>query len=503
MAPEICGNQMYLNGFAYQRARVSNGRAYWACKKSYRKECTGRAITSDPADGEPVEVYKESQHQHPPNVDEINAERIVTSLKRKARDHPGQPPSQLLRTELQSVDDEVLSQLPSQPALIRSLQRVRRRELPAAPNKLQDVGEIPARYQKSLTGEQFLLHDSGPPAYSDSDSEESDDEGDEETMRPAARRVLVFATRKNIEMLCSSEIWFLDGTFRTAPHIFAQIFTILGLRARTGKPDEQVAVPLVYALLSGKSEDLYAEVMEVVRDAVLRFRVHPCTPTKIMTDFETAIINACRNVFPLIPVSCCYFHLGQIIYRRIQDAGLQVKYRDPDDRTINRFTHMLLALAFVPEADVPTSFNALRRECPQDLHDVFDDFKKFYITGRPPRGRRAGTAPRYPVSLWNQYDTALNHSHRTNNISEGWHNRFRIVIGKHHPDLYTLLEELQKEQGYTEVCITELALGKKVKAAPTKKWNDLQLRIQSIASEYNTRPRLEYLRAISANVNIS
>lgn len=160
---------------------------------------------------------------------------------------------------------------------------------------------------------------------------------------------------------------------------------------------------------------------------------------------------------------------------------------------------MLLALAFVPEADVVSAFVELRRECPQELHAVYDDFKQYYIGGG--RGRRA--APRYPPRLWNQYATAIDQIHRSNNISKAWHNRFRIVIGKHHPDLYTLLQELQKEQGFMEICINELAIGKKVKTAPTKKWSELQSRLESIAGEYNTRPRKEYLWAIAANVNIS
>ncbi len=45
--------------------------------------------------------------------------------------------------------------------------------------------------------------------------------------------------------------------------------------------------------------------------------------------------------------------------------------------------------------------------------------------------------------------------------------------------------------------INELAMGKKVKATPTKKWNKLQRYLESIAREYNTRPRLEYLPSIA------
>jgi len=106
------------------------------------------------------------------------------------------------------------------------------------------------------------------------------------------------------------------------------------LRKRAGPYDEWVALPLVYALLSGKKTELYREVLQVVKDAVDRFRVDACTPVKIMTDFELAIINACKEVFPAVPVSACYFHLGQIIYRRIQDDGLQEQYRDPLDTTV-------------------------------------------------------------------------------------------------------------------------------------------------------------------------
>ncbi len=54
--------------------------------------------------------------------------------------------------------------------------------------------------------------------------------------------------------------------------------------------------------------------------------------------------------------------------------------------------------------------------------------------------------PRYPISLWNQYKIAINKVHRTNNVWEGWHNRLQLV-GKHHPDIYTAVGEIQKEEG--------------------------------------------------------
>ncbi len=72
MTVEIKQNQMCLEGYVCQRSRIVEKRAYWVCRKYYRKECNARAITSDPADGTPITAFKcptETPHS-PPNVDE-------------------------------------------------------------------------------------------------------------------------------------------------------------------------------------------------------------------------------------------------------------------------------------------------------------------------------------------------------------------------------------------------------------------------------------------------
>ncbi len=71
---------------------------------------------------------------------------------------------------------------------------------------------------------------------------------------------------------------------------------------------------------------------------------------------------------------------------------------------------MLLALAFIPEVDVLTSFTELGRECPAELSGVFNEF---FIPEKAVRCRHPATRLRYPISLWNQYETAINKSHLT------------------------------------------------------------------------------------------
>ena len=95
-------------------------------------------------------------------------------------------------------------------------------------------------------------------------------------------------------------------------------------------------------------------------------------------------------------------------------------------------------------------------------------------------------------------------THKTNNASEGWHNRFSTLVGKHHPDLYSALSEIQKEQADSEVAVAELSLGRRIKGAPKRKWIDLHDRIEGIVPNYtnykNENNEFEYLRTLAHTI---
>jgi len=59
--------------------------------------------------------------------------------------------------------------------------------------------------------------------------------------------------RKNKEMLCESVTWFMAEAFKISPAIFTQIFTVIRSHKRINGYEESVPLPLVYALLSGKT----------------------------------------------------------------------------------------------------------------------------------------------------------------------------------------------------------------------------------------------------------
>ncbi|KAK3911414.1 FLYWCH-type zinc finger-containing protein 1, partial [Frankliniella fusca] len=133
------GKKLLHKGFIYYRLGSRKGNTYWSCNK--KKECNATAVTCFTNGA--VEILKEKDHVHAPNREEVEAERVVSRLKRIAGDHPELPPAQILRTELPKCWEGVISQLPQRENL---------------------------KYQSTLAGEQFIIYDS----YEEGEADEED-----------------------------------------------------------------------------------------------------------------------------------------------------------------------------------------------------------------------------------------------------------------------------------------------------------------------------------------
>ena len=120
----------------------------------------------------------------------------------------------------------------------------------------------------------------------------------------------MFGTMANLNLLQQHDHWLIDGTFKVAPTIFCQVFTIHALI-------DGSAYPLVYILLPDKSEESYTRVLRKLKE------LHPSlNPASIMSDYEKASQNACANVFSEARLVGCLFHLGQNLWRKVQDFNL-------------------------------------------------------------------------------------------------------------------------------------------------------------------------------------
>ncbi|KAG7154223.1 putative Inosine-5'-monophosphate dehydrogenase 1b-like 3 [Homarus americanus] len=112
----------------------------------------------------------------------------------------------------------------------------------------------------------FLIHDSGI---------------------EARNRIIMFATKEGLRHLADSDTWYVDGTFTCAPSIFEQLDII---RAPLGESE----VSCDYSFLSGKSQEIYEEMLIAVHDKEEELGFYMDVTTTI-THFQQASLNAISN----------------------------------------------------------------------------------------------------------------------------------------------------------------------------------------------------------------
>lgn len=140
----------------------------------------------------------------------------------------------------------------------------------ARPHTLAKI-ETTVHLQISLRGDQFLLADTG-----------KDD----------VCRMLIFLTKENLQQLSNAEVWLSDGTFKIAPPLFTQLYTVHGLVNNT-------VVPLVYALLPNRTVNSYERPFWIIHDSIVDHGFSNRTavdPKTMIFDFELTATGAAKKV---------------------------------------------------------------------------------------------------------------------------------------------------------------------------------------------------------------
>ena len=173
---------------------------------------------------------------------------------------------------------------------------------------------------KTTDKEHFLLFDCGP-------SEET---------------IIIFSTKQNLQLLLKSKNWYADGTFKTVPQIFVQMYTIHCVHLNN-------VIPAVYALLPNKTQQTYTEMFQALKSLQ-----DGLNPTSIMVDFEKSAVNAIHQEFGETKVQGCFFHFTQSFWKHIQRCGQQQRYVTDADFALN--IKSLVAITFFPEDAVTSAY---------------------------------------------------------------------------------------------------------------------------------------------------
>ena len=406
------GRLLVLHGYMLSINYNRNGKTYWKCKQE--RNCHVTAITEfDNL------LQHRGEHTHPADAALPQMQVLKHRAKVVARDEPHRPMKRVFAETFANVnieDERQVDQLPTLKAMRSCLYRSRAKRLPPIPHTRAEV-ELAGEWTQTLDGRDFVLANDGV-----------DD------------RLIIFGTVQNLRLLCHADTVFMDGTFKMAPEMFHQVYSLhvwhLG-----------IMLPVAIALLPSKTTQTYTRMFRLLMATANRYGMQ-FQPTTICIDFEMAVIRAIHEVFPNSRIRGCLFHFSQALWRKLQNLGLTARYME--DEAFNRMVRRAAALPLVPPHQVDDVWMMAMNEVDDEAAQRFKD----YVTTTWIDNMTA----HFPMELWTQYDNI--DGIRTNNHLEGWHCSINRLLRRPHPNVFALIEILKAEQRSTETEVHLLQAGR-------------------------------------------
>ena len=454
------GGLMMLEGnFSYSKHRVTGDVTQWHCVQ--RGYCKARLHTK----GNEV-IASKSIHSHECNSHIFLNSQAKAEMKRKASESQEATHS-IMTASISELNEQSAVHLPKINSLKRTIVRSRRKaeNVPPEPLSLHHLS-IPQSYTKTKKDQQFLLYDSGAESGN--------------------QRIVIFGTQDNVELLSSATVWLADGTFKTVPSLFYQLYVIHALKGGPGLIFTGHIFPSLYILLPNKTQQTYSNMWNKVLDLC-----PTACPTHLIVDFEIASINAFSQYFLTTKVQGCFFHLYQNVWRKVQHFGLAGRYKQ-DVEAIQ--VRMLPALAFATPTDIPELFNNLFLQLPVEAYDLALYFEATYI-GRHIANSPLLSSPLFPMEMWDNHFMVQHGLPRANNAVEAWHRSFACHMSCYHPSVWRFLTILKREQGLVEVKQAFFISGRN----PSKRryFEEREKALENLVESYLLRPKFEFLRGVS------
>jgi len=189
-------------------------------------------------------VFASVQHQHSPHPDasaEISRLELAQTCKRRAEDDD---------LPLRQIFDDVCrtsanaGQHLSFADLEGSMYKRRRKARPTLPTTSAEADD-------AVRGSRYALLDDSPFYRGLADAGENGS-------------ALVFASDAQLSLLQSATQIYFDATFKVVPTIYYQLFTVF-------VPYADAAFPVLYALMSRKTQALYTKVFQLLLELVPQF----------------------------------------------------------------------------------------------------------------------------------------------------------------------------------------------------------------------------------------
>ncbi|KAK3747193.1 hypothetical protein RRG08_035739 [Elysia crispata] len=345
-----------LDGHLFRLMSESKSSRTWRCTQ---KDCKARFTTSlNTTDIQ----HGMTSHCHGKTEDSVSLKKLQLrqSCKRKAEDDLTERPRKIIVTEGQSMETNGLNQRDIG-NVRKAMWRQRRKHQPKLPisrmDALRAISEIETRQDVKIV---------------------TDDE----------TQIACVYSPSAMVYLHRNQDMFDDGTFKSCPKHFEQLYTIITFA-------DGMYVPVAFFLLPGSSKEVYQNMFKLLHS--LHFEVTgSCLEGKILhLDFEQAAHAAAKLGLPGLALKSCLFHLKQNV---CESYAFDILEQAPDDQRIDEYLEYLA---------------------------------KTYICSHSS----------FPPTLWASTDVC---SKRTTNGSEAFHRKLNSLFYASHPSVFELVDRLQE-----------------------------------------------------------
>ncbi|XP_066590821.1 uncharacterized protein [Prorops nasuta] len=166
--------------------------------------------------------------------------------------------------------------------------------------------------------------------------------------------------------------------------------------------------------MNNKTENNYYQIFTFIKNKFKNF-----SPVEITTDYEAAISNALRMIFPNVKNNFCYFHYSQAFIKNAEK--LKIINREKNKLTYpERYIVIkkIIYLALLPYFYIKEVYELIKKETVQEFGDFFNKFFIYY--------ERQWLSKVGPEQF-----SVYNKTNRTNNYVESYQRTLNKSLGKH------------------------------------------------------------------------
>ncbi|XP_071093722.1 uncharacterized protein [Haliotis cracherodii] len=198
--------------------------------------------------------------------------------------------------------------------------------------------------------------------------------------------------------------------------------------------------------MPGRQTTTYQCLFAQLKVHIQQLQNQPFNPETFPVDFEVAAIRALQTEFQGSDIKGCFFHFTQAIWRKTQELGLAVGYRD--NPLVEQWIRQAFALPLLPLQQVQDAWIDSMNQSP-DVPNA-DEYNDYIVTNW------VHYEASFPLSLWNHHQTF---GPRTNNNLEGFHSRLNASLNHRHPNLYMSIKIIKKIEKSEKTKLSQLDLG--------------------------------------------